>query len=56
MESRQTTARVLLGLGGALMVRGGVLMVLNTPKQPASSLALGCGPGSCGLVWRRGFE
>jgi hypothetical protein len=56
MESRQTTARVLLGLGGALIVTGGVLMVLNTPKQPASSLAVGCGPGSCGLVWRRGFE
>jgi hypothetical protein len=56
MESRQTTSRVLLGVGGALLVTGGVLLVLNQPKQPPAALALGCGPNGCGLGFRRSFQ
>lgn len=53
MQSRQTTARVLAGVGGALLVTGGVLLVLNTPKQPGPELALGCGSAGCSL-WAGG--
>lgn len=56
MESRQTTSRVLLGVGGALLVTGGVLLVLNQPKQSPAALALGCGPNGCGLGFRRSFQ
>jgi hypothetical protein len=57
MQSRQTTARVLLGVGGALAVTGGVLLLLNAPKRAQeSSLSLGCGSSGCGLGWRRSFQ
>ena len=56
MHGRQTSARVLLGVGGALVVTGGVLLALNRPKQPEAAVALACGPGSCGLSLRRSFE
>lgn len=57
MQTRQMTARVLLGVGAALAVTGGVLLVLNTPKRAEeSALSLGCGPGGCGLGWRRSFQ
>lgn len=57
MQSRQTTARVLLGVGGALAVTGGVLLLLNTPQRAEeSSLAFACGPSGCGLGWRRSFQ
>lgn len=48
MRSRQTTARVLAGVGGALLVTGGVLLVLNTPR--ASKLGAACGPDGCRAV------
>jgi tetratricopeptide (TPR) repeat protein len=50
MQSRQTTARVLLGVGGALLVTGGALLVLNTPKASATKVALGCVGASCAVV------
>jgi hypothetical protein len=56
MQSRQTTSRVLLGVGGTLLVAGGVLLVLNQPKQPPVALAFGCGPSGCGLGLRRSFQ
>jgi tetratricopeptide (TPR) repeat protein len=45
MESRKNTARVLLGVGGALAVTGGVLLYLD--RAALQSAALRCGPGSC---------
>ena len=56
MQSRQTTARVLAGVGGALLVTGGVLFVLNTPRKPVAALALGCSAGGCGLCATGSFQ
>jgi hypothetical protein len=56
MESRQTTARVFLGVGGALLITGGVLVILNTPRKPASQLALSCDGAGCGVTALGSFE
>lgn len=40
MDSRQTTARVLAGVGGALTIAGGVLLVLDLTGSPSSTTAL----------------
>jgi len=56
MQSRQTTARVLAGVGGALLVTGGVLFVLNTPRKPAAALAMRCGAPGCWLGASGSFE
>jgi hypothetical protein len=53
MQSRKTTARVLAGVGGALLLTGGVLLVLNTPKEPTAELAFGCSGAYCSL-WAGG--
>jgi tetratricopeptide (TPR) repeat protein len=45
MQGRRNTARVLLGIGGALAVTGGVLLYLDHQRQ--SSAALSCAPGLC---------
>jgi tetratricopeptide (TPR) repeat protein len=51
VESRKTTARVLLGVGGALVVTGGVLLVLDTTsKQPGVHAAFACVPDGCALA------
>lgn len=55
MESRQTTARVLLGVGGALLIGGGTLLFLNTPKTAPAQMALGCVDGGCGLLAQGSF-
>ena len=39
MDSRQTTARVLLGVGGALTVAGGVLLALDLTRTSGGSAA-----------------
>jgi tetratricopeptide (TPR) repeat protein len=52
MESRQTTAQVLLGVGGALVVTGGVLLAVEllAPSSKAhASVALGAGPNGPGV-------
>jgi hypothetical protein len=54
MAARQTTARVLGAVGGALVVTGGVLLVLDlTSRRPASSkqasFSLACLPETCGV-------
>jgi tetratricopeptide (TPR) repeat protein len=49
MRGRQTTARVLAGVGGALLVTGGVLFVLNKPQKQKPQVGLACGSGGCAL-------
>jgi hypothetical protein len=56
MQSRQTTARVLLGVSGVLLVSGGVLFVLNAPRRPAAELAWSCGPVGCALAASGSFQ
>jgi tetratricopeptide (TPR) repeat protein len=56
MVTRQTTARVLASVGGALLVTSGVLLYLNQPKESAPRLALGCRGGSCGLSASGSFQ
>ena len=56
MRSRQTAARVLLAVGGGLLVAGGAMVVLNSPRQPTAQLALGCNGIGCGLLARGSFE
>jgi tetratricopeptide (TPR) repeat protein len=53
MESRKTTARVLLGAGAALAITGGVLLYLDSREQ--SSARIGCGPGGCIGRWETRF-
>lgn len=53
-QSRQTTARVLAGVGGALVVTGGVLLVIQLTshdRQAATSarVAAACLPGGCSV-------
>lgn len=56
MESRQTTARVLAGVGGALLVTGGVLYVVDRQRKPGPSVALGCYGPACGLMAKGSFQ
>jgi tetratricopeptide (TPR) repeat protein len=46
MEARKNTARVLLGVGSALSITGGVLLYLD--RRSTNSAALTCGPDLCG--------
>jgi tetratricopeptide (TPR) repeat protein len=57
MESRQTTARVFLGTGGALLLAGGLMLVLDrdTSSAHAASAGLICLPSGCGLTARGKF-
>ncbi|HYQ30494.1 MAG TPA: PEGA domain-containing protein [Polyangiaceae bacterium] len=45
MNSRQTTARVLLGVGGVLAATGATLLVLNTRVTPESRARVAAVPG-----------
>jgi hypothetical protein len=51
MQSRQTVARVLVGVGGALVVAGGTLLVidLTTRSREPKRASLGCFEGGCGI-------
>jgi tetratricopeptide (TPR) repeat protein len=55
MAARQTTARVLAAVGGALVVTGGVLLTLDltSRRRPApskqTSFSLACLPDACGV-------
>jgi tetratricopeptide (TPR) repeat protein len=51
-HSRQTTARVLLGVGGALVVTGGVLLAIDLSSRRSQSseraqVGAACLPGGC---------
>ena len=48
MESQQTTARILAGVGAAVTVAGGVLLAVDlTRKHPAREARLRCGLDGC---------
>jgi len=53
MNSKQTTARVLAGVGGALFVTGGVLLLFNERRE--SPVAFGCVLDSCAVEARGTF-
>ena len=44
-EARETTARVLLGVGSVLAITGGVLLYLD--RERSDTAALSCGPSLC---------
>lgn len=46
-ESRQTTARILVGVGGALVVAGGVLLALDLSSAAPAQVAIGCAGTGC---------
>jgi tetratricopeptide (TPR) repeat protein len=51
-QSRQTAARVLAAVGGGLVVVGGVMLLLDTPRTPRSSSASAgfvCMPHLCAV-------
>jgi hypothetical protein len=56
MQGRQTAARVFLGTGGALLLTGGLMLLLDkgAPSQPVSA-GLMCLPGSCSAMARGNF-
>jgi tetratricopeptide (TPR) repeat protein len=56
MEGRQTTARVLAGVGGALLVTGGVLFFVDRQREPGPRVAVGCYGAGCGLFARGSFR
>lgn len=54
VQSRQTTARVLVGVGGALVVTGGVLLAIDLGSRKSASterasVGGACLPGSCAI-------
>ncbi len=55
MNGRQTTARVLLGVGGVLVATGGALLVFNTRLTPESNAAVSVLPGGAAFSVTRSF-
>ncbi len=57
MQRHQLTARILAGVGGALALTGGVLLVLDlsAKSEPRSRVGLACLPPSCGLEFEGQF-
>ena len=56
MQGRRTAARVLVGAGGALVLTGGVMLLLDRPgSRHATSAGLLCIPGACGITARGQF-
>jgi tetratricopeptide (TPR) repeat protein len=56
MENRKNTARVLLGVGGALVATGVVLWLVDAnSERPVGSVALSCSPERCGLHAKGAF-
>jgi hypothetical protein len=69
MQGRQTAARVLAGVGGALLATGGVMLVVDMQRKPSSAqrdrrnrqgrlpqVALGCDGDRCSLVAKGSFQ
>jgi hypothetical protein len=59
MHDRQTVARVLVGVGAAGVVAGGVLLYFDLSRGHASGaspkVGAGCGPGLCGATFATAF-
>lgn len=55
MHRRQTTARVLLGVGGVLAATGVTLLVLNTPLTPESRARVAAVPGGAAFSLEQRF-
>jgi tetratricopeptide (TPR) repeat protein len=55
MNSRQTTARVLLGVGGAVAVTGAALLVFNTRLSPETRASVSGLPGGGALFVEHEF-
>jgi tetratricopeptide (TPR) repeat protein len=47
MQRQQTRARVLVGVGGGLLVTGGVMLLFNDRPQSATRVAIGCNARGC---------
>lgn len=56
MHGRQTTARILAVTGGLLLIGGGTLWVLNKPREPSRTVALGCTSSGCAIAASGSFE
>jgi tetratricopeptide (TPR) repeat protein len=55
MNSRQTTSRVLLGVGGVLIATGATLLVFNTRVSPDSRAVVSSMPGGAKLSLSQSF-
>jgi hypothetical protein len=55
MESRKTIARALLGVGGAAIVAGGVLLLVDRSGQPTTQVGFNCVAGGCAVSAGRRF-
>jgi tetratricopeptide (TPR) repeat protein len=54
-ESRQTTARVLAAVGGALLVTSGVLLAVDLTRSRKAEVSLHCGGSGCFVAGRGAF-
>jgi hypothetical protein len=54
-ESRQTTARVLAAVGGALLVTSGVLLAVDLTRSKNANVSVRCGTTGCFLAGRGAF-
>jgi hypothetical protein len=55
IDQRKTVARVLLGVGGALAVTGGVLLTLDLTRSSGTQVAGSCNAEGCWLGAKVGF-
>jgi tetratricopeptide (TPR) repeat protein len=59
MQGRQTAARVLLGVGAAAAIAGGVLLYFDlnsgSPSDTKPRVGFGCGGAACGVIGRASF-
>jgi hypothetical protein len=56
MDTLKTNSRVFLGLGGAALITGGILFLLNEPQRESPPpVAFGCGSDGCTASARGSF-
>lgn len=56
MQTLKTTARVLAGVGGGLVLTGGILFIFDAKPTRISQIGLGCVGRGCGLVATGTFQ
>jgi hypothetical protein len=54
-ESRQTTARVLAAVGGALLVTSGVLLAVDLTRSKSANISVRCATTGCFVAGRGAF-